>query len=164
MEDPRPTAEEAPAAPAGRVEAIYVRPAHGADTVELARAAAVPGRGLEGDRYFGDGQSLTSTGVPRDLTLIEAEALEGLREDTGIELRGADSGRNVLTRGVALNDLVGRRFAVGGVECRGEELCEPCRTLERATVDGVLRGLVNRGGLRASVLTAGTIAVGDPIA
>jgi MOSC domain-containing protein YiiM len=117
--------------------------------VEAVRAEA--GRGLEGD-YHGD------------LTLIAAEALEGLREDTGIELAGHDTRRNVLTRGIDLNALVGQRFRVGSVEAVGVELAEPCTKLRRLSGEpGVLRGLVHRGGLRANVVTDGQIAIGDGI-
>jgi MOSC domain-containing protein YiiM len=117
-------------------------------------AVEVTADGVVGDRY---GQS-------RDLTLIEAEALEGLRDDTGIALSAAESRRQVLTRGIRLNDLVGERFAVGGVECVGQEWCEPCDHLQGLTRPGVLRGLVHRGGLRADIVSGGRIAVGDTVA
>jgi MOSC domain-containing protein YiiM len=110
--------------------------------------------GVVGDRYD----------KARDLTLIEAEALEGLLEDTGIELSPAEVRRQVLTRGIRLNDLVGERFTVGEVECVGQELCEPCNHLQGLTYPGVLRGLVHRGGLRADVVSGGRIAVGDSVA
>ena len=102
-------------------------------------------------------------GAGQDQTLIETEAVEGLRADTGIDLGLGGSRRNVVTRDVALNDLVGRRFRVGEAECLGVELCEPCRHLERLTEPGVLRGLVHRGGLRADVVSGGTVAVGDAV-
>ena len=95
--------------------------------------------------------------------MIAAEALEALFAETGIELSAAESRRNVLTRGVDLNALVGRRFRVGEVECEGIELCEPCSHLEGLTKPGVLRGLVHRGGLRAAIHRGGEIAVGDPV-
>jgi MOSC domain-containing protein YiiM len=113
----------------------------------------VTGRGLVGDRY----------GDAGDITLIAAEALEGLRADTGIELSHEESRRQVLTRGIDLNALVGKRFTVGSVECEGTELCEPCNHLQSLTQQGVLRGLVHRGGLRADVIRPGRIAVGDQI-
>jgi MOSC domain-containing protein YiiM len=99
----------------------------------------------------------------KDLTLIEAEALEGLKADTGIELTHRESRRTVLTRGIRLNDLVGRRFKVGELECEGVMLNEPCTHLESITYPGVQNGLDNRGGLRANVLKGGTIAVGDQV-
>jgi MOSC domain-containing protein YiiM len=119
------------------------------------------GQGPRGDRYFvtepqeRDGD---------DLTLIEAEALEAFTDETGIELSHEESRRNVLTRGVLLNELVGKRFRVGQVECVGVELCEPCNHLQGLTRPGVLRGLVHRGGLRANVTRSGRIAVGDELA
>jgi MOSC domain-containing protein YiiM len=113
----------------------------------------VTGRGLVGDRY----------GDAGDITLIAAEALEGLHADIGIELSHEESRRQVLTRGIDLNALVGKRFTVGSVECEGTELCEPCNHLQSLTQQGVLRGLVHRGGLRADVIRPGRIAVGDQI-
>ena len=87
----------------------------------------------------------------------------GLALDTGIELTPAETRRNVLTRGVALNDLVGRRFTVGEVECVGRRLCDPCSHLEKLTQPGVLKGLVDRGGLRADIVRGGTIRAGDEL-
>jgi MOSC domain-containing protein YiiM len=141
-----------PGAMPGLVEAIHISAAeselpHPVDGVD------VTAQGVVGDRY----------GEARDLTLIEAEALEGLRDDTGIELSAAESRRQVLTRGIRLNDLVGERFIVGGVECVGQELCEPCNHLQGLTQQGVLRGLVHRGGLRADIVSGGRIAVGDQV-
>jgi len=69
----------------------------------------------------------------------------------------------VLTRGIDLNALVGYRFTVGDVLCEGVELCEPCNHLQSLTQQGVLRGLVHRGGLRADVLDGGVITPGDAV-
>lgn len=144
---------------AGRIEAIYLRPTSDAHAQEADTARLEAGKGLERDRYFfPDG-----AGPGEALTLIAAEAVEGLAADTGIELDGAESRRQILTRGVDLNALVGREFSVGGVRCRGVELCEPCDHLQSVTAPGVLRGLVHRGGLRADVLADGEIAVGDAV-
>jgi hypothetical protein len=144
---------------AGTVEAIVVAPAAEAAPVAVDRAAARAGRGLVGDRYFdGRGTFSNAHGRGHDLTLVEAEALE----DLGL-IEPADARRNVVTRGIDLNALVGRRFTVGGVECFGQRLCEPCAHLERLTRPGVLRGFIHRGGLRADVLTDGEITVGDTV-
>ncbi len=149
----------------GSVEAIYVSPEAGVLPTEVESVAAVAGRGLKGDRYFRDAGTFSdeprSNG--RDITLIEAEAVEGLARDTGIELDAAATRRNVVTRGIALNDLVGRRFTVGEVECMGQRLCDPCSHLEKLTQPGVLKGLVERGGLRADVVRDGEIRVGDEV-
>jgi MOSC domain-containing protein YiiM len=147
----------------GRVEGIYIAAEPAAPTYGVERIRAVEGRGLEGDRNFHHGE-LPAPGDGENITLIEAEAIEGLLADTGIDLGPGGSRRNVVTRGIGLNDLVGKTFRVGEVECRGVELCEPCRHLERLTEDGVIKGLVHRGGLRADVLNDGTIAVGDDVA
>jgi MOSC domain-containing protein YiiM len=125
---------------------------------ESALPGAVPevevrAEGVVGDRY----------GDAGDLTLIEAEALEGFTADTGIELTHEESRRQVLTRGVRLNDLVGKRFRVGEVELVGQEWCEPCAHLQALTRPGVLRGLVHRAGLRADIVRPGRIAVGDEV-
>jgi MOSC domain-containing protein YiiM len=136
----------------GSVEAINVA-ALESELPQPVDAVEVNAEGVIGDRY----------GKARDLTLIEAEALEGLREDTGIELSAAESRRQVLTRGIRLNDLVAQHFLVGDVECVGQELCEPCNHLQGLTQQGVLRGLVHRGGLRADIVSGGRIAVGDEV-
>jgi len=133
------------------VEAINIGPSGALAPVDKVRAAA--GKGLEGDRhYFPDGAEAGEA-----LTLIEAEAIE----DAG--LTGAQSRRQVVVRGIRLNDLVGHRFRVGEVECVGTELCEPCLHLQKLTRPGIIRDLIHRGGLRADILTDGVIAVGDLI-
>ena len=114
--------------------------------------AAVPGKGLVGDRHFADSQE------PGDaLTLIEAEVLED------VDLTGAQSRRQVVVSGVRLNDLIGKRFMVGDVECVGVEICEPCRHLRSLTRPTIIKELIHRGGLNADILTSGTISVGDEI-
>jgi MOSC domain-containing protein YiiM len=150
----------------GVVESIYLRASKRDDAREVDRVQGVAGSGLEGDRYFrgdGDGTFYEPDKTGQDLTLIEAEAIEGLERDTGIELAPNEARRNVVTRGIALNDLVGKRFLVGETECYGQRLCEPCSHLERSTKPGVLKGLVNRGGLRADIVRGGWIAVGAPV-
>ena len=142
-----------------RVVAIYVADRAKRLPAAVERARAVPGRGLEGDRYFrGKGSFSHWRGTGRALTLVEAEALD----DVGLGF--AESRRNVVTRGVRLNDLVGVSFRIGDLECRGRRLCEPCRHLERLEKrPGLMRELAGRGGLRADVLTEGEVAAGDPL-
>jgi MOSC domain-containing protein YiiM len=133
------------------VEAINIGPSDAIAPAESASARA--GQGLEGDRhFFGQG-----AGPGEALTLIEAEALE----DVG--LTGAQSRRQVIVRGGGLNDLVGRRFRVGNVECAGVELCEPCLHLQKLTRPGIIKDLIHRGGLRADILGDGRIQVGDTV-
>ena len=147
----------------GRVEAIFVSAEAQEQPDEVREAEVVAGRGIRGDRYFDGAGTFFEPGKSgQDLTLVEAEALEGLAE-AGIEIEARDSRRNVLTRGIDLNALVGERFRVGDVECRGDRFCDPCAHLQRLTRPGVLRGLAGRGGLRADVVSGGTIRVGDAV-
>jgi MOSC domain-containing protein YiiM len=145
----------------GVVEQIVISPEPHVLPEPTARVELVAGQGPRGDRKFAP-KPMRRKG--KDLTLIEVEALEALRTETGIELSHQESRRNVLTRGIRLNELVGRRFRVGEVVCEGVVLNEPCTHLEGLTYPGVLAGLENRGGLRANVLSRGTIAVGDKVA
>jgi MOSC domain-containing protein YiiM len=141
----------------GRVEEINVGPERELPA-PVERVRALAGRGLVGNRYFYD-----EAPSGRALTLIAVEAIEAFRDETGIPLTAAESRRNVLTRGIDLNALVGKRFRVGDVECVGVELCEPCAHLESVTHPGVVKGMVHRAGLNADILTDGEIAVGDPV-
>ena len=134
-----------------RVESISIGPSEALAPVESVRAVA--GHGLEGDRKF----KRNGAKPGQALTLIEAEVLE----DVG--LTGTQSRRQVVVRGVRLNDLVGKRFWVGDVECVGVELCEPCLHLQEMTRPGIIDELVHRGGLNADILNDGTIAVGDAV-
>lgn len=148
---------------AGRVELIALTGAAKAPMTVVPQATARAGRGLEGDRYFGARGTFSdphATGT--DLTLIEAEVLEQLALPTA-SLAPEDARRNVVTRGIDLNALVGARFAIGEVHCVGRRLCEPCAHLQRLTVPGTLRELIHKGGLRADVLTDGIIRRGDPV-
>jgi MOSC domain-containing protein YiiM len=134
-----------------RVEAITIGSSEALAPVERVRAVA--GKGLEGDRKFRPEGHRPGGAI----TLIEAEVLED------VNLTGPESRRQVVVRGVRLNDLVGKRFRVGGVECLGVELCEPCLHLQSLTRPGIIDELVHRGGLNADVLNDGTISVGDPV-
>ena len=152
------------AANAGVVEAIVVAGAAEAPAELVERVLAIAGRGLDGDRYArGEGTFSHGTGDGRALTLIEGEVLDALELPNGSRIGPAEARRNVITRGIELNPLVGRRFTVGDVRCEGRRLCEPCAHLQRLTEPGVLRGLVHRGGLRADVLSDGVIEVGAPV-
>ena len=155
----------------GTVERVFTAPEAEAEIDERTEVEALAGKGLRGDRYFSGIE--TGTFVEwgpdeerrdgYDLTLIEQEALTAIEREAGIELAPGEHRRNVETRDVALDHLVGRRFRVGDAVCRGNRLCEPCDHLQRITQDGVLQALVHRGGLRADVLEDGTIRPGDVV-
>lgn len=152
----------------GRVVSIYTAPAAGSPMQARERVLAVPGRGLQGDRYFaGNGAATRRTAPGREVTevtLIEAEVIEYLQSEYGLDVGAPDSRRNIVTQGVELNSLVGREFSVGDVRLRGAGLCEPCVSLVKGPENKpLLRGLVHKGGLRAKILNLGTIMVDDPV-
>jgi MOSC domain-containing protein YiiM len=132
--------------------------------MNVSEARAVKGRGLEGDRYFKRDGTFWKDEPDRELTLIEIEAVEEFERNSGIAMNPADGRRNVITRGVSLNELVGQEFLVGGVRLRGLRLCEPCSHLARLTGHKeIVRGMAHRGGLRAQILSDGLIRVGDEV-
>jgi MOSC domain-containing protein YiiM len=147
----------------GKVIAINIAAAAEVPMQSVDEARAVPGRGLEGDRYFDQKGTFSKPQPDRELTLIEAEAIEALKRELGVDYGLGDSRRNVVTRGVPLNHLIDKEFWIGEVKARGLRLCEPCSHLQKLSHEKVLPGLVHRGGLRAQILSEGTIRVGEPI-
>jgi len=147
----------------GTVHSIHIAAAAKEPMRLVEQVRALPGVGLEGDRYALQ-QGTFSKPLPEyELTLIEAEAIEALKRDYEVELTPGEARRNLVTQGVPLNHLVGREFSVGGVRVRGIRLCEPCDHLQKLTGRPLIKGLLHRGGLRAQILTEGTIRVGDTI-
>jgi len=147
----------------GTIEFIYVAPTATAPTVSVNQALAIPGVGLEGDRYALGKGTFSKPEPDFELTLIEAEAIEALKRDYNVELAPGEARRNLVTRGIALNHLVGRDFQIGEVRAHGIRLCEPCDHLQRLTGRQLIKGLRHRGGLRAQILTPGSIRVGDSL-
>jgi hypothetical protein len=142
----------------GSVAGILLAPDREQPMVRVGHAPAVAGRGIEGDRYHDGRGTFSKPGRGYELTLVEDEVL------SEIELPWEQARRNIVTRGIDLNELVGHRFTVGSVECVGRRLAEPCAHLERLSRPGILRPLVHRGGLRADILSGGTITIGDRVA
>jgi hypothetical protein len=143
----------------GTVEAIHVAAAAGEPTQTLQTVQVLAGHGLAGDRHVVGTGTFPSNLPGSALTLIEAEVCESF--DPPLEAN--EHRRNLVTRGITLNGLLGREFAIGDVRCRGMRLCEPCTVIEGYSARPVLRPLVHRGGLRADILTDGTISTGDVI-
>ncbi len=143
----------------GIVEQICVAPAAGEAIQSLDAVTAIPGKGLDGDRHT-VGRGTFPSGVSGSaLTLIQAEVCESFDP----HLHPGEHRRNLVTRGVDLNALVGREFTVGEVRCRGMRLCEPCTVVDGYSSRALLRPLVHRGGLRADILTGGEIRLGDEL-
>jgi MOSC domain-containing protein YiiM len=150
-----------------QVEAICIAAGDSAPMQAVAEIEAIAGTGLRGDRYAeGTGFYSARPTDPgaREVTLFEAEVLDLLRTDHGIELDATEHRRNLTVRGIRLMDLLGQRFTVGDVVLEGVKDCPPCEHLEQLTGKRLLRPLVDRGGLRARVLVGGTLRVGDAIA
>ncbi|HZA20027.1 MAG TPA: MOSC domain-containing protein [Actinomycetota bacterium] len=148
----------------GEVVSIHIAPDEGEPVVEVDQVRAIEGRGLEGDRYFIKSGKMSRKDDPgREVTLIEAEAVEALARDYGVELSPGESRRNIMVRGVALNHLRGVEFQVGDAVLRGVKLCEPCGYLEGLTKEGIRAGLKHRGGLNAEIVTGGLIRPGDEV-
>jgi MOSC domain-containing protein YiiM len=149
----------------GKLVSIHIAPDAAAPLRSVDEARVVPGKGIEGDRYF-DGRGTWSNhpGAGREVTLIEIEAIEALRHEGEIMLAPDDLRRNLVTRGVPVNHLVGREFRIGEVRLKGIRLCEPCEHLEGLTQKGIKSALLHRGGLRAEAISEGTLHAGDTIA
>jgi MOSC domain-containing protein YiiM len=146
----------------GTVVSIHIVERSGGPAAVVPSVRALAARGLEGDRIVNEAKGAIDP--DRQLTLIEAEALEALQRDYGVALSPAESRRNVCTRGVSLNHLVGRTFRIGAATARGIRLCEPCGTMEKLSGQrGACKGLVHRGGLRAEIVEGGVIRAGDAI-
>jgi len=143
----------------GQIEAIYTAAKHGEPPKAQNDARLEAEVGLTGDRYAGSGI----------VSLIEAEAVDAFNVATGLDVSAAETGRNILTRGLGLNALVGRQFRIGDALLEGTELCEPCATLgdRLSTPDvsrkDVVRHFTHSAGIRARVLSSGGIAPGAPI-
>jgi MOSC domain-containing protein YiiM len=148
----------------GSLEAIHLADREGGPMRAVGRVAAIAGVGLAGDRYAIPIADQDPTGEEvREVTLVEAEQLDWLADEHGIRLEPGATRRNLTTRGVRLNDLVGRTFRVGAVRIQGVELCEPCAHMQEMVGRPVLKPLVHRAGLRARLLNDGELHVGDPI-
>ena len=147
----------------GKVESIHIASAPKGPMQALDHAVLIPRVGLEGDRYALKQGTFFKPEPDFELTLIEAEALEALRREYDVELSAGEARRNIVTRDVPLNHLVGKEFVIGNVRIRGIRLCEPCDHLQRVTGKQVIKGLRHRGGLRAQILTQGSISVGDAV-
>jgi len=144
----------------GTIKAILIAPEKGAPMIALPEVQAMAGQGLFGDRNF---SQRSSSGLDKNLTLIEHEKIDEFARATGLEFTAEDARRNLVTQGIELNSLVGREFYVGAIKVEALELCEPCNLLAKRTHRQVLWGLRHRGGLRCRILSNGVIRLGDNV-
>jgi MOSC domain-containing protein YiiM len=148
----------------GVVEWIHVAPAAGAAMMAVDEVIAIAGRGLAGDRYEAGAGTFSSWPKDHELTLVEAEAIEAINSEHGLHLGPGDTRRNLTTRGISLNDLVGWEFTIGSVRCLGTRFCPPCDHLRKVIgIAEIVRIMDGRGGLRARILSGGSIARGAGI-
>ena len=148
----------------GRLLEIWIAPEAGAGMVQRGHVQAIPGNGLEGDRYC-DGGTWSDRGqsCDREVTLIEIEQLAWYEQEHGVPFPPGQTRRNLLTQGVSLGELIGRHFHVGDVELEGMRLCQPCAYLQEKTGFKVLPSMVDRSGLNCRILVGGLLRTGDAI-
>jgi MOSC domain-containing protein YiiM len=150
----------------GIIAAIYVAAEKGAGVSGHKSVAVRAGKGIVGDRYYSETGKNRSNykGQPDwEITLVEAEAIEEFNANTGNQFHESDLRRNLVTRNVQLNDLVGKHFQINGTKFYGVQLCEPCASLQKRLGVRILPDLVGRGGLRAQILGNGNLTVGDAL-
>ena len=147
----------------GHVEGIYLAGEAGAEMIRVAEVEALPGRGLVGDRYL-LGTGRFSRGTPVEVTLITAEAIEAMVNDFGVAVTDGQHRRNLVTRGVDLALLHGRRFSVGEeVVMEYDRPRPPCGYLERITEKGMTRAMGRGAGIGVRVIAGGMIRSGDEL-
>ena len=150
----------------GTIDGIYIAAQNG-DLIQGHKQVAVKaGKGIVGDRYYSETGNNRSSykGEPDwEITLIEAEVVEAFNRSEGHQFHVSDFRRNLVTRDVELNKLVGKRFSISGTLFYGVQLCEPCASLQQRLGVSILPELVGKGGLRAQILSNGVLTVGDSV-
>ncbi|MEP1585530.1 MAG: MOSC domain-containing protein [Tateyamaria sp.] len=149
----------------GQLLSIHTTPKARAPMVEQSTAELIAGVGIKGDRYAIGTDTGTYSAQPdvREVTLIEVETLEAFARDHDITLDAQEHRRNLTTRDVPLNHLVGRRFRVGDVVLEGGRLNYPCRYIDMITKKTICDLLEHRSGLNCRIITGGIIRPGDAI-
>jgi len=148
----------------GELLSIHIAEQASVEMQSLAEAELVAGVGIPGDRYAtGKGTYSFKPHADRQVTLIEMETIEGIRRDHGLALEPHETRRNLTTRGVPLNHLVGREFSVGQVVLFGGRLNVPCKYLDELLDRPLFNPLLNRSGLNCRIIKGGVIRPGDAI-
>ncbi|CAG7856413.1 hypothetical protein MCAMS1_00883 [biofilm metagenome] len=149
----------------GQVIAMFVAPARHAGQIAVTSVQLKTGKGIVGDRFFG----FRKTQPGRNMTLIEWEVIEEFKRSYQLNIPLNATRRNLITKGVRLNDLVGKTFKIGHIVCRGIELCEPCKVMSRqfpgtslSDID-IIRHFNGKAGIRASVIAGGIVDLGDNV-
>jgi MOSC domain-containing protein YiiM len=146
----------------GSIIEIHIATVEGGPTTTRSAVELITGSGIVGDRYFDfdeDGQ----------VTLVDADTLDAVNAETGWAITPAQTRRNIVTRGIDLNQWETSRFQVGDAILQGVELCEPCGALgallqnESRNSADVVKALLNKGGLRARIIKGATVQIGDRV-
>ena len=149
---------------AGIIEDILICEKAGGNLKSISEVALVAGKGIEGDRYFLKqgtfSESLEEKG-DFEVTLIEIEEINSFNEKTGLDYSPAKFRRNLVTKGIKLNDLIGQEFSIGDVTLYGVRLCEPCAYLAGILRQSILSHMVHKAGLRAVIKKSGSINLGS---
>jgi MOSC domain-containing protein YiiM len=147
----------------GVVEGIYVTGEGSAAMERVEEVRTIEGRGIEGDRYCEGTGYWTNYGDVCEVTLISSEDLEHIERELGISVGNGEHRRNIVTRGVNLKDLRGKRFRIGETVLEYNRPRPPCRHVQDLTEPGMTKALKGRGGICARIVEAGTIRVHDTI-
>ncbi len=138
---------------------ICITDKSGKEMIEISSVEAVSGNGLVGDRYFNKNND-----ADIQLTLIESENIEHYNSISGTNIPYIDFRRNIITKGIQLNKLIGKELLIGKVRVKAHRLCNPCRYLqEKLKQEKLVKNITNKGGLRCEILTDGIISINDGI-
>ena len=146
-----------------QVERIYIGDKSRSRVTRIERAMLVANKGIVGDRYHSRSMQAEGVSPVKNISLISREVLDTFLANNDADIDYGDFRRNIITSGIDLNSLIGAQFLIGNVLCTGTELCEPCKFLAATVHTAVLPELINRGGLRATVLSDGEILTGSEI-
>ena len=141
------------------VSKICITNKSSAEMQDVNTVEVIANKGIVNDRYFSENND-----QDLQITLIESENIDYYNEISETKIPYINFRRNIITKGIQLNDLVGKEILIGNVKIKGHRLCAPCRYLqEMLKQKNLVKKLLNRGGLRCEILTDGIISVNDPI-
>ena len=119
----------------------------------------VAGKGIKGDRNYHDYNE-----ARKQITLIESESIDYYNQKFNTNFSYLDLRRNLVTQGIRLNDLIGKKLSIGQIDIQVHDLCRPCNYLQEILgKDNIIKEFLRRGGLRCEILISGNIKVGDEI-
>ena len=126
---------------------------------EVKQISLLAGKGILGDQHFH-----AYNDARKQLTLIESENIDYYNKNFNLNIPYLNFRRNIVTKGIQLNDLVGKKLLIGEVELKGIDLCRPCKNLQKMLKqNNIIKEFLRKGGLRCEIINNGTINVGDLI-